>query len=116
MFAGILLLVAGIINIIYGIAGISNDAFFNNTDYVFSGVERWGCITATLGIIQVAASFSLFAGRAFGRFVGIFAATLGAIGALLSIGGPHPFWSAGIFAICVVVVHGLVVYGEPERT
>ena len=24
------------------------------------------------------------------------------------------FWSLGIFALCVVVIHGLVVYGEPE--
>jgi hypothetical protein len=46
--------------------------------------------------------------------VGITAASLGAIGALLSIGGAYPFWSLGIFALCVIVLHGLVVYDEPE--
>jgi hypothetical protein len=29
------------------------------------------------------------------------------------VGGAYPFWSLGIFAICIIVIHGLVVYGEP---
>jgi hypothetical protein len=33
--------------------------------------------------------------------------------ALLSVGGAYPFWSLGVFAICVVVIHGLAVY-DPE--
>ena len=41
--------------------------------------------------------------------------SLGAIGALLSIGGAHPWWSLAIFALCIYVVHGIVVYGEDER-
>jgi hypothetical protein len=46
--------------------------------------------------------------------IGIAAATIGAIGALLSVGGAFPFWSLGVFAICLWVIHGLIVYGEPE--
>jgi hypothetical protein len=46
--------------------------------------------------------------------VGIAAASLGAIAALLSVGGSYPFWSLGIFALCVICIHGLVVYGEDE--
>ena len=44
------------------------------------------------------------------------AATLGAIGALLAISDSgNPWWSLGIFAICVVCIHGLIVLGEPEE-
>jgi hypothetical protein len=32
----------------------------------------------------------------------------------LSIGGAYPFWSLGIFAICLIVIHGLAVLGEPK--
>ncbi|MEX0992927.1 MAG: hypothetical protein WDZ37_02930 [Solirubrobacterales bacterium] len=71
IFAGILLFVAGTLNILYGIAGIGTDDFFVNTDYVFSTIETWGWITLLLGIIQLIASFSLFAGGAFGRVIGI---------------------------------------------
>ena len=46
----------------------------------------------------MAAAFSLFALGTFGRIVGIVAATFGAIGALLNIGGAHPWWALGVFA------------------
>lgn len=115
VFAAILLLIAGTLNLIYGIAAIGDANFFTDSGahYVFSGISTWGWITLLLGIIQLAAGFSLLAGGAFGRVIGIVAAGLGAIGALLAVGGAYPFWSLGIFAICLIVLHGLVVYGEP---
>ena len=42
--------------------------------------------------------------------------TLGAIGALFSIGGSNPWWSLIVFALCVYVVHGIIVFGEDRRT
>ncbi len=115
MFVGILLMVAGVLNIIYGIAAVGNAHFWvYNTQFVFSSLHTWGWITIILGVIQVTASLSLFGGGAYGRFFGIFAATLGAIGALLDVGGAHPWWALGVFAICVICIHGLVVLGEPE--
>jgi hypothetical protein len=116
LFVGILLMVAGILNIIYGIAAVGNASFFvNDTQYVFSSLHTWGWITIILGVIQLTASFSLFAGGVYGRVIGIAAAALGAIGALLDVGGAHPWWALGIFAICLVCIHGLVVLGEPEE-
>lgn len=115
LFVGILLMVAGILNIVYGIAAVGNAHFYaNDTQFVFSSLHTWGWITIILGIIQLTASLSLFGGNAYGRIVGIFAASLGAIGALLDIGGAHPWWSIGVFAICLICIHGLVVLGEPE--
>jgi hypothetical protein len=118
LFAGILLTIAGVLNIIYGIGAIDDASFYTNagTQYVFSSLHTWGWITLILGVVQLTAGFSLFGGGAYGRIIGIAAASLGAIGALLSIGGAYPFWAVGIFALCLIVIHGLVVYGEPERT
>ena len=82
----------------------------------FSGLHTWGWITTLLGGIQLSGSFSLFGGNAYGRIIGILAATLGAIGALLDVGGAHPWWALGVFAICLICIHGLVVLGEPETT
>lgn len=56
---------------------------------------------------------SLFAGGTFGRVIGIVAASIGALAALLAVGGAYPFWALGVFAICLICIHGLVVYGEP---
>jgi hypothetical protein len=114
-FAAILLLIAGVLNLIYGIAAISEAHFFTDTGnhYVFSGLNTWGWITVVLGVIELTGGFSLLSGNAYGRVIGITAASLGAIGALLAVAGSYPFWSLGVFALCVIVLHGLVVYGEP---
>ena len=116
MFVAILLLIAGTLNVIYGIAAISEAHFFTDSGshYVFSSLNTWGWITVIIGVIQLTGGFSLFAGNVYGRLVGIAAAGLGAIASLLSVGGAYPFWSLGIFALCVICLHGLVVYGEEE--
>jgi hypothetical protein len=114
LFVAILLLIAGTLNIIYGIAAVGNAHFFAHTQYVFSSLHTWGWITIIVGVIQIAAGFSLMAGGAFGRVIGIIAAGIGALESLLSIGGSHPFWSLGIFALCLWVLHGLIVYGVDE--
>jgi hypothetical protein len=114
MFAAILLLIAGVLNIIYGIAAISDANFFTETTrYVFFSLHAWGWITLLIGIIQLTGAFSLFSGNVYGRTIAIAAASIGAIEALLAVGGAFPFWSLGVFALCVIVIHGLVVYGEP---
>jgi hypothetical protein len=114
-FAAILLVIAGTLNIIYGIAAISDANFFvDQTRYVFSSLNTWGWITLILGVIQLTGGFSLLAGNIYGRVIGITAASIGAIGSLLAVGGAFPFWSLGVFALCVIVIHGLVVYGEDE--
>ena len=115
VFAAVLLLIAGTLNIIYGIAAIGDANFYTSsgTHYVFGTLHTWGWITLILGVIQLTAGFSLFAGNVYGRVIGIVAATLGAIGALLAI-GTVPFWSLGVFAICLWVAYGLIVFGEPE--
>jgi hypothetical protein len=118
MFAAILLTIAGTLNIIYGIAAISDAHFFTDTGthYVITSLHGWGWITLILGLFQLTAGFSLFSGGVYGRVIGIAAAALGAVESLLAVSGSYPFWALGVFAICLWVLHGLVIYGEPETT
>jgi hypothetical protein len=67
-----------------------------------------------IGVIQLTGGFSLMAGNAYGRVIGIVAGSLGAISALLSMGDHHPFWSLAIFALSVWIVYGIIVFGEDE--
>jgi hypothetical protein len=107
------LVIAGAMNIFYGIGAVSNAHFFDNTQYVFSSLHTWGWITIIVGVIQLPAGFSLMTGGGYGRVIGIIAASIGALESLLSVGGLHPFWSLGIFALCLWILHGLV-YGEDK--
>jgi hypothetical protein len=67
-----------------------------------------------LAVIQLTAAFSLFAGNVYGRIIAIVAATIGAIEALANVGGPHPWWSLGVFAVCLWIIYGIWVLGESE--
>ena len=116
MFAAILLLIAGTLNIIYGIGALdSANIFVNDTRYIFTNLNTMGWVLIVLGIIQLTGGFSLLAGNTYGRVIGIIGGTLGAIGALLSIGGDDPWWSLAIFFLCVWIVYGIMVLGEPEE-
>jgi hypothetical protein len=75
LFVAILLLIAGTLNVIYGIGAVSNAHFFDNTVFVFSSLHTWGWITIIVGVIQLIAGFSLAGGGAFGRVIGIIAAS-----------------------------------------
>jgi hypothetical protein len=115
LFVGVLLLMAGTLSLIYGIAAVANSNFYtNDTVYLFSSLHTWGWITIILGVIEITAAFSLFAGNIWGRVIGLVAASLGAIGALSDVGGAHPWWALGVFAICLICIHGLVVFEPAE--
>ena len=117
VFAATMLLIVGTLNIIYGIGALDNaNIFVGDTRYIFTNLNTLGWVLIILGVIQLTAGFSLISGNTYGRVLGIIGGSLGAIVALLSIGGAYPWWSLAIFALCVYVVHGIVVFGEDERS
>ena len=113
VFAATLLLIVGALNIIYGIGALDDaNIFVNDTRYILDDLNTLGWVLIILGVIQLTGGFSLFAGNTYGQVIGIIGGSLGAIGALLSIGGTYPWWSLGIFVLCIYVVHGIIVYGD----
>jgi hypothetical protein len=114
-FAGALLLIAGSLNVIYGIAAIGDSKFFvHDTKYILSNLNTWGWVTLILGLLQLVAAFSLWSGGLYGRVFGIGAAGLSAIAALLSIPA-YPFWSLAIFALDIIIIHQIATRGTEGR-
>jgi hypothetical protein len=108
VFAGVLLLIAGVLNIVYGIAAIGDSKFFTaNATYIVSGLHTWGWISLIIGVLELVAAFSLWSGGEFGRWFGIFIGSLNAIGALLGLTTAYPFWSLAIFALSIIIVYKL---------
>jgi hypothetical protein len=115
-FAAILLMIVGTINIIYGIGALDDaNIFVNDTRFILDDLNTLGWVLIILGALQLIAGISLAGGNTFGRVIGIIAASLGAIEALFSIGGNNPWWSLGVFVLCIYILHGLLVFGEDER-
>lgn len=111
LFAGIMVFIAGVLNAIWGIAAIDEAQFFvEDQKFIIEDLKAWGWIILIVGVIQLIAAFSIWAGGEFGRWIGILGATLSAIGALLSIPG-FPLWSLCVFGVDLLIIYGLVVYG-----
>jgi hypothetical protein len=116
VFAATLLLIVGTINVIYGIGALDGaNIFTGDQRFILTNLNTMGWVLIVLGVIQLTGGFSLMAGNTYGRVLGIIGGSLGAIGALLSVGGAYPWWSLAVFALCVYVVHGIMVFGEEQR-
>ena len=117
VFAAILLLILGTLNILYGIGALDGaNVFVDDTRYILDDLNTLGWVLIVLGIIQLVGGLSLFGGGGFGRFIGILGASLGAIGAILSIGSGNPWWSLCVFFLCIYVIHGIFIYGDDMAT
>jgi hypothetical protein len=115
-FAGVFLLVVGTINIIYGIGALDDaTVFVNDKRFILDNLNTLGWVLIVLGVLQLTGGFSLLAGNTYGRVIGTVAGSLGAIGALLSIGGAYPWWSLCVFFLCVYVVYGILAYDRDEH-
>jgi hypothetical protein len=116
LFAGMMLVLVAILNGIYGIAAIGKSSFFvHNARYIVSDLNTWGWVMLALAALQMVAAFSVWNGNSFGRWFGIGAAGLNAIGALMSIPS-YPFWSLSVFAVDILIIYGLAVYGGQRQS
>ena len=63
-FAAVLLLIAGTLNIIYGIGALDKaNIFTNSTRYIFTNLNTMGWVLIVIGVIQLTGGFSLMSGN-----------------------------------------------------
>ena len=110
-YAAIMLVLAGGWNLFEGILAIANSkVFIANTTFVFSDLKTWGWIIMLLGIAELLAGFAIMSGSQLGRWFGITAASVNALGQLMFL-HPAPFWTLCVFAVDMLVIYALAVYG-----
>jgi len=113
-FAGVMIGLVGVLNVIYGIAAIDDSAFFTENErfVVFDDLNTWGWIHLLIGLAQFVAAFSIWSRHAYGRVIGVLTAGVNAIVVLFWITA-FPFSGFAIFLIDLLVIYGLVAYGGP---
>jgi hypothetical protein len=116
LFAGIMLMVAATLDVIWGIAAVAGSGFFvAGADYILiTSLATWGWIAIGFGALQFLAALSIWRGGEFGRWFGILVAGIALVGALMSMPA-YPFWALTLVALDVLVIYGLAAYGgRPE--
>ncbi|MEU0964261.1 hypothetical protein ABZ357_02045 [Streptomyces sp. NPDC005917] len=116
VFAGVLLLMNGVLAILQGISAIAtDDVYARINDYVYKvSLTGWGWILVILGALGVIAGAALLKGAPdWARMVGIFLAALSMVAQFLFL--PYaPLWALIMIAIDFFVIWSLAVY-KPER-
>ncbi|MFE7646011.1 DUF7144 family membrane protein [Streptomyces phaeoluteigriseus] len=110
VFAAVILMLSGILDIFRGIMGIAEDDVFVTTrSYVFEfDLTGWGWIHLALGVVAVLVSLGLFRGAMWARVAGVAIAALIVIANFLSL-PYYPVWSVVTIAFAGFVIWGLCV-------
>jgi hypothetical protein len=102
---------AGLFNLIDGIVALSRAKFYvAGASYVFSDLRTWGWIVLVGGGLEILAAFSVTRGSEMGRWIGVAIASLNGVAQLMFLPG-YPLWSIAAFAMDILIVYALVVYG-----
>ncbi|MGI5336312.1 DUF7144 family membrane protein [Streptomyces sp. CA-181903] len=110
VFAAVMLLIDGFLNVLRGVSAIVHDTVFVNApDYVYKfNVAGWGWVHLFLGIAAIMVGVGLFRVSAWARVLGIAVAALILIANFLSL--PYfPLWSVVVMAVCAFVIWALCV-------
>jgi len=111
LFAGIMIMIVAILNILWGISAIANaHVLVNGNHYLISHRNAWGWAILIIGVLQLFAAFSIWSGGGYGRWIGVLTAGLNAIAVLADMQA-YPWWSLAIFTIDILIIYGLVAYG-----
>jgi hypothetical protein len=114
LFAAVIMIMGGIMRIIDALWAFDTDDTDRLRVLVYDdNLDAYGWLWLVVGILLVAAGFSVLAGAEWARWFGILMATLAAVSAMLWIYA-FPIWALVSVLISVMVIYALTVYGGRE--
>jgi hypothetical protein len=114
-FAGVMLMIAGVLNTLYGIAAIDKaNVFVHNARYVFGDLSTFGWFVLALGIVQVFAALAIWRGAPWGRWFGVASASANMILQVLWLPA-YPILALTIIPLDIIAIYGLLAYGGRRR-
>jgi hypothetical protein len=103
-FAGAYLLVAGTMNVIWGIVALDNRSEFHESGLVWSNLNTWGWVAIAAGGAQILAGLLVLSQTFAGQWLAGILALCGIFVNFLSAGA-YPVWS-----LIALVANGLVLW------
>jgi hypothetical protein len=111
IFVAVYLMIAGVLNVIWGIAALENKAYFTSEGLLWSTLNTWGWVAIVVGAIQLFGAALVAARSAAGAVIAVFLAFCGILFNFLSIGA-YPVWSAILLLIDGLIIWGVTVHSE----
>ena len=115
-FAGVMMVIGGALNLLYGIIAAVNDdwAVWTNRAVVYLDVSEWGWGHIILGLIVLLSGIGVFSGNILARTVGVIVASISLVVNFLYI-PVYPVWSLVVITIDALVIWALTAHGREMR-
>ena len=116
-FAGVVLTVVSIFQILEGITAIANDTIFvRGLNYTWQfNIQTWGWIHLIIGLIALGTGIGIIMGQTWGYLIGVGIAGLSALSNFMFM-PYYPFWSLAVIALDVVIIWALCNQISNDRT
>ncbi|MER5642361.1 hypothetical protein ABT095_36150 [Kitasatospora sp. NPDC002227] len=114
LFAGVMMMVDGLLGVFQGIVAIAEDDVYVNTPrYAFQfDLTSWGWIHLAVGAAVALVGFGVVSGQAWGRVLGIAVVSVSLMLNFLFL-PYYPIWSLVVIALDAFVVWALCTYRDP---
>jgi hypothetical protein len=116
-FAGTLLILLGVFNVIEGLVALFNDEHYVSAaqGLLVFDLTGWGWIHLITGALAVVIGVGLFSGAMWARVCGVILVGLNAI-AQLTFLSAYPLWAVIVIALDILVIWALVVHGDEAKS
>ena len=115
-FAGVMMIIAGSLNALYGLIAVVNDEWvvWGNRASLYLDISQWGWAHLILGLALVLSGFGVFSGNILARSVGVIVAAVSLIANFAFIPA-YPLWALVVVTIDVLVIWALTAHGKEMR-
>ncbi len=115
-FAGLLLIISGIFQMIAGFTALLNDNFYAVTQQslLIFDITTWGWVHLIMGLFLIVTGNAVMSGHMWSRVVAIILAVF-AIMAQFAFMPAYPIWSIIVIFLGIMTLFALTVHGDEVR-
>lgn len=110
-FAGVALVVAGVLNVLQGLVALNQESLYAGADLIFGDRTAIGTTWLVIGAVEILTGALVLRGRVFGQFLGVMVAGLNGFWHFLFIGA-DPARSIAVMVVDGLIIYALTVHGD----
>ena len=110
-FAGVVLVIAGAINLLDGVVALAKDEYLRADELLFGDLSAWGFWWLLVGMLMLWAGFQVVQRKEAGLGLGIGIAGLNLFTQLMFI-NVHPGWAVSLMVLDLVVIWALCAHAD----
>jgi uncharacterized membrane protein len=116
VFAGVMMIISGSLNALYGVVAAVNDDWvgWTNRENAFLDVSQWGWVHIVVGLIVLLCGIGLFSGNILARTVAVIIASISLVSNFFFI-PVYPLWALTVITIDALVIWALTAHGREMR-